>query len=64
MAKKISFTDKNVEELHKLLGEKREALRTLRFSSAGSRAKETNEVSKIRKDVARIMTALTVKNSA
>ena len=64
MAKKISFIEKNPEELHKLLGEKREALRVLRFSSAGSRAKETNEVSKIRKDIARIMTVLTVKNSA
>lgn len=64
MAKKISYTTKTVDELTKLLDEKRETLRALRFSSAGSRAKDTNEASKLRKDIARIMTALTVHHAA
>ena len=37
MAKNISFKDKKAEELAKLLIEKREELRTIRFASAGAR---------------------------
>jgi len=56
--KKLSLTDKNPEELVKLLGEKREELRKLRFEAAGARPKDTNAPAKVRKDIARIMTAL------
>ncbi|MCI0597582.1 50S ribosomal protein L29 [Candidatus Parcubacteria bacterium] len=58
MKKKPSFNDKTKEELMKLLGEKREELRKLRFEAAGARPKDTNAPSKVRKDIARIMTAL------
>ncbi len=61
MAKKTSFKDKSKEELTKLLGEKREELRKLRFEAAGSRPKDTNAPSKVRKEIARIMTALGTK---
>ncbi len=50
--------DKSREELVKLLGEKREELRKLRFEAAGARPKDSNAPSKVRKDIARIMTAL------
>jgi ribosomal protein L29 len=56
--KKPNFTEKNPEELMKLLKEKREELRTLRFSAAGSRAKDSSMFSKTRRDVARVLTEL------
>jgi ribosomal protein L29 len=61
MSKKLSLTEKNPEELAKLLGEKREELRKVRFEAAGARPKDTNAPRKLRKDIARIMTALGVK---
>lgn len=62
MAKKPTFNDKTAEELKKLLAERREDLRKLRFTAAGARTKDTNESSKVRKDIARILTALTAKS--
>ncbi len=64
MAKKISFTDKKPEELVKLLVEKREDLRVLRFQAAGARAKDSNAPARIRKDIARILTAQTVHTAS
>jgi ribosomal protein L29 len=58
MAKKTSFKDKNKGELMKLLSEKREELRKLRFEAAGSRPKDSNAPGKVRKDIARIQTEL------
>ncbi len=52
MAKKTTFKDKKPEELQKLLGEKREELRTHRFAAAGSRPKDTTTARKTRKDIA------------
>jgi ribosomal protein L29 len=64
MAKKISFKDKNAAELSKLLGERREELRKLRFEAAGSRPKDSNAPAKVKRDIARIMTVLTAKKNA
>jgi ribosomal protein L29 len=61
MAKKTSFKDKNAEELAKLLVEKREELRTLRFEAAGARAKDPSARKKARKDVARLLTEQTAQ---
>lgn len=61
MAKKTSFKDKSIEELKKLIGEKQEELRKLRFEAAGARAKDTNAPGKIRRDVARILTELAAR---
>lgn len=58
MAKKISFSEKNTAELLKLLKEKRESLRTLRFSAAGSRPKDSNAPMKTRRDIARVLTEM------
>ena len=58
MAKKLSMKDKNKEELVKLLKEKREELRKLRFEAAGARPKDANASMKVRREIARIMTAL------
>lgn len=65
MAKKLSFKGKKAEEIQKLLGEKREELRSLRFSAAGGRAKDASQLSKVRKDIARLLTEQTAqKNNA
>jgi ribosomal protein L29 len=56
--KKISFKGKTPAELAKLLAEKREELRTLRFSAAGARAQDPSKKGKIKADIARIMTEL------
>ena len=61
MAKKPTFKDKSVEELNKILLEKKEELRKLRFEAAGARPKESNGPAKIRKDIARILTELTLR---
>lgn len=63
MAKKLSFKDKKPEELAKLLTEKREELRTLRFAAAGSRAADSSAARKTRKDVARILTEMTAQKN-
>ncbi|HEX8591270.1 MAG TPA: 50S ribosomal protein L29 [Candidatus Paceibacterota bacterium] len=58
MATKINLSEKNVSELTDLLREKREELRTLRFSMAGAKAKDSNSPANIRADIARLMTEL------
>ncbi|HEX8946843.1 MAG TPA: 50S ribosomal protein L29 [Candidatus Paceibacterota bacterium] len=56
-----TYTDKTNAELAKLLSDKREELRVLRFVAAGSRPKDTNEPKKLRKEIARIMTEFSAR---
>ncbi len=49
---------KTPSDLQKLVAEKREALRIFRFGGAGAKTKNVREGRAIRKDVARILTAL------
>lgn len=51
-------------DLMKLLAEKREALRKFRFDAAGSRARTTKEGRDTRRDIARILTELTMRRDA
>ena len=64
MAKKINLSEKNVSELTDLLKEKREELRTVRFTMAGARSRDNDAPKKIRADIARIMTELTKRSRA
>lgn len=64
MAKKLSYKEKEAAELVKELAKKREELRTLRFSAAGARAKDSNAAGKARKEIARIMTELASRKKA
>jgi ribosomal protein L29 len=64
MAKKTDYNKKEKGELIKELAKLREELRTLRFTAAGARTKDAHARSKVRKDIARVMTALTVKKTA
>ena len=61
--KKLNLKEKTAEDMMKMLAEKREELRTQRFSGMG-RMKDSSEPKKIRADVARIMTELGSRKSA
>jgi len=50
--------EKNPEELKKLLSEKREQIRKLRFNMASKQVKNTRECRNTRKDVAKILTLI------
>jgi len=56
--KKTSYKDKSREDLIKALGERREALRKVRFGSTGSKTRNVKGGASMRKDIARIMTEL------
>ncbi len=58
------FAKKNTKELQTLLTEKRLALRTFRFSIAGSNARNVKEGVALKKDIARILTLLNTKKTA
>jgi len=53
--------NKKLKELQALLSEKREALRTFRFSIAGSNMRNVKEGSALKKDIAMVLTLLNVK---
>lgn len=50
--------DKNIGELQKMLQEKRETLRAFRFGIAGSKVRNVREGRGLRRDIARILTAV------
>lgn len=49
---------KSIEELKKLLKEKRDSLKDIVFSVSGSRAKNVKSISLIKKDIARVLTLI------
>ncbi|MCX6763817.1 MAG: 50S ribosomal protein L29 [Candidatus Moranbacteria bacterium] len=50
--------EKNIEELKKLLAEKQEAVRKLRFEVAGKQVKNHREIRNSKRDIARIITLI------
>ncbi len=62
--KMSEITNKTAADLTKMLDEKREALRVSRFGSAGAKNKNVKEAMTIRRDIARIMTALNSPKTA
>ncbi|KND46968.1 MAG: ribosomal protein L29 [Parcubacteria bacterium C7867-004] len=62
--KKISFKGTKAEEITKLLVEKREDLRQLRFGAAGARGKDVSLLGKTRRDIARLLTEQTAQAKA
>ena len=58
------FNKKSAEDLTKIVGEKKEELRTLRFNLAGAANKNTKAALLARKEVARALTALNARKSA
>jgi large subunit ribosomal protein L29 len=53
--------NKTESELQKILKEKREKLRELRFTLATGKLKNPSEIKEIKKDIARILTFLNIK---
>jgi len=58
MAKKEKYHGADTEQLTKVVGEKREALRALRFNVAGSKNKNVKAARELRREIARALTAL------
>jgi len=56
--KKVDFKNKTKEELNKLLSEKRNALKDFKFGATHSKTKNVKDGVNLRKEVARILTAL------
>ncbi len=52
------FTKQNVDELQKVVADKREALRSFRFEGAGSRKRNVREGRNLRREIAQILTEL------
>jgi ribosomal protein L29 len=58
------FNNKSEGELKKTLVEKRKALHDFRFAFAGGKVKNVKEGKAARKDIARVLTAISMKNKA
>ena len=62
--KKTSFKDHTSEDIAKLVADKREALRGLRFSAVGSKNKNVKQAKNIRREIARALTEASVRKNA
>lgn len=58
------FKNKTPQDLKKLIAEKRETLRHFRFGSAGAKTKNVKLAKTTKKDIARIMTELSLQKHA
>lgn len=58
------YKAKTVEDLNKIIVEKREQLRHFRFDSTGSKTKNVKTGRTLKKEIARIMTELTIRKHA
>jgi ribosomal protein L29 len=58
------YKDKTITDLNKLITEKREGIRAFRFGSTGSKTKNVKLGRTLRKDIARIMTELSLRKNA
>jgi len=54
--------NKTIQELNKSIADKREVLRHFRFGSAGSKTKNVKMGHTTKKDIARIMTELSIRS--
>lgn len=62
MAKKLTFTDHTPADIQRFVTEKREELRNLRFSVAGSKNANVKLARNLRRDIARALTAFNAKH--
>jgi ribosomal protein L29 len=63
MTKKNSLKNNTVEELTKLVADKREELRALRFSASGGKNHNVKLPATLRKTIARALTELNIKKA-
>ncbi|MEK7182293.1 MAG: 50S ribosomal protein L29 [Patescibacteria group bacterium] len=59
----LELKGKNNNELEKILIEKKEALSSFRFSGAGGKTRDVKHGRNIKKDIARILTEINLRNS-
>jgi len=57
------FSRLSQKELQRVLQEKREKLRQLRFDLASGKVKNVREIREIKKDIARLLTVLRITNA-
>jgi ribosomal protein L29 len=62
MAKKVDYKNHSTEDLTKAVADKREEFRALRFSVAGSKNRDVKAAGKLKREIARILTAKSAKN--
>ncbi|MBX4192254.1 50S ribosomal protein L29 [Candidatus Parcubacteria bacterium] len=60
--KKLNLKDNTPADLHKLVADKQEELRALRFNVAGSKTRNVKLARTLRKEVARALTELNTRN--
>lgn len=60
--KNKDIAKKNTKELQALLTEKKTALRDFRFGVSGSNARNVKEGKTLRRDIARVLTALNLES--
>lgn len=58
------YKDKTIQDLNKIIREKREAIRAFRFGSTGSKTKNVKLGRTLRKEIARVMTELSMRRIA
>ncbi|RJQ34970.1 50S ribosomal protein L29 [Candidatus Parcubacteria bacterium] len=58
------FEKQSVEDLQKMIAEKREQLRVFRFEGEGSRRRNVREGRNLRREIARVMTEITARKIA
>ncbi len=56
--------EKNITDLKTLLAEKKEAIRSERFGASGSKSKNVKALKTNKKDIARILTEMNMRNKA
>ena len=52
------YKDTTIKELHKLVNDKRDALRAFRFGGAGSRSRNVREGRTLKREIAKLLTEL------
>jgi ribosomal protein L29 len=62
--KKTSLKEHSPEDLAKLVEDKREALRALRFSATGSKNRNVKQARNLRKEIARALTEVSARKNA
>lgn len=55
--------DKKSIDLEKLVAEKKESIRTIRSNTSGSKTRNVKEMHNLKKDIARILTAMNQGNT-
>jgi ribosomal protein L29 len=62
MIKLKELKEKNIEELKKLLGERKEQARKLRFDIASKQVKNVRDYRNTKKEIARILTLINLQS--